>query len=227
MSRIDRWLSENPDLSAPELACRLARDRFWKDKQQSLIRTHPEMPDAAYMLGLGEEVAHALLLVLSRLRTSDRQGFAQAFYEQRQGGSDFPVPRRYEGARRDPPPLDPEARVSLGAALVLQVLELIELPAACREQVVDLLWGAAQGDDLARTPATAVEQLSSAIAPIGSGTGDSTDAQVVLAEVLSPSSGVVDLREVLARCAFTAVESWEPDRVVDFLVEAEQLIVAA
>jgi hypothetical protein len=227
MSRIDQWLSENPDLSAPELACRLARDRFWKDEQQSLIRTHPEMPDAAYMLGLDEEVAHALLLVLSRLRASERQAFAQAFYEQRQGGSDFPVPRRYEGASRHRPTLDPEARVSLGAALVLQVLELIELPATSREQVVDLLRGAAQGDDLARAPATALERLSSAIAPIRPGTGESTDAQIVLAEVLTPSSGVVDLREVLARCAFTAVDSWEPHRVVDFLVDAERLIVAA
>ncbi len=99
--------------------------------------------------------------------------------------------------------------------------------------MVDLLRGAAQGDDLARTPDTAVEHLSSVIAQIRTEHrgGDPIDvrapAAVALAEVLSPSSEAVDLREVLARCAFTAVESWEQHRVLDFLVDTERLVAAA
>src|SRR5262249_134403 len=59
-------------------------------------------------------------------------------------------------------------------------------------------------DDLARTPATAVEEVSRTIARIRSqpGNDDASDvAAVALAEVLSPSSDNVDLQEVLARCA--------------------------
>jgi hypothetical protein len=42
-----------------QVACLLARDRFWKDERRRLIGTHPDWPDAAHLLDLEEEPAHA------------------------------------------------------------------------------------------------------------------------------------------------------------------------
>src|SRR5437763_1259176 len=200
------------DPPSAEIACSLARARFWQDERLRLIGTHPEWPDAAEGLGLDEELAHALVLVLSRLPEGSRRGFADAFYEERRGRS----------ARR---PADEAARRALAAAVVLQVVDLLELKLRS-ERVLDLLHGAAQGDDLTRTPEPAVSELRKTIAHIRFA-AEPEDAALALAEALDPASDVVDLKAVLARTAWAAVETWEPPRVLGFLLAVERLFAAS
>jgi hypothetical protein len=204
-------MSDFPPPSA-EIACSLARDRFWQDEQLRLIGTHPDWPDAADALELDEELAHALVLVLSRLPESRRRGFAEAFYEERHGGS----------ARG---PTDGAAQLALAAAVVLHVVDVLE-PRLRSERVLDLLHGAAQGDDLTRTPEPAVSELRKTIAHIRFA-AEPEDAALALAEALDPASDVVDLKAVLARSAWAAVETWEAPRVLGFLLEVERLFAAS
>jgi hypothetical protein len=191
-----------------EIACSLARDRFWRDERLRLIGTHPDWPDAADALELDEALAHALVLVLSRLPESRRRGFAEAFYEERRGRS----PDR---------PAGEAAQLALAAAVVLQVVDLLE-PTLRSERVLDLLHGAAQGDDLTRTPEPTVTELRKTVARIRF-EAEPEDAALALAEVLDPAGDVVDLKAVLARSAWAAVEAWEPPQVLGFLLEVERL----
>jgi hypothetical protein len=198
--------------SPAEYACELARDRFWRDERRRLMATHPDFPDVAMFLQLEEEVAHALVLVLSRLPEERRQPFAEGFFEERARGH----------------PAAPTERgnpLAVAAAVALLVVDLAadELRS---ERIVDLLHGAAQGDDLTRTPEPALAELRKAIAHVRFDIGleDPADprgaASLAIAEVLDPSSDVVALQEVIARAAWAAVESWEPARVLRFLLEA-------
>ena len=79
----DWFEDEGPRPRPADVACTLAEDRFWRDERLRLIGSHPDWPDAAYLLDLGEELAHALVLVLSRLPVSRRRAFADAFYSER------------------------------------------------------------------------------------------------------------------------------------------------
>jgi hypothetical protein len=214
MSRVDRW-SVEPRPSPSEIACQLARDRFWRDEHHRLIGTHPDWPDAAYFLDLSEELAHALVLVLSRLPVAHRSGFADAFYESRAAAAW----------------LDDEAeeRLERAAGIVLRVLDVLAFE-ICDERTLDFLRGAAQGDDLTRTPAPAAEQLRTAIAQmrLEAESQDPSDprgvASLAVVEVLNPSSGVVDLKEVLARCAWSAVETRHETVALGFLLEVDGLL---
>jgi hypothetical protein len=216
MPRIDKWLSEKPRRPPAETACRLARDGFWKDTRRRLIGTHPDWPDAAWLLELNEEFAHAFVLVLSRLSPGGRRGFADVFYEERRG-------------RATSLPNDARARLALAAAAVLQVVEIAGKPEICNERTLDLLRGAAQGDDLTRTPGPAVDELRKTIARIRLDLefDDPADprgaAALALAEVLDPSGELVDVKEVLARSAWAAAETWEPPRVLGFLLQVDRL----
>jgi hypothetical protein len=49
MSRFDKWFSVEPRRPPAEIACLLARDRFWKDESQRLIGTR-RGPVAAQLL---------------------------------------------------------------------------------------------------------------------------------------------------------------------------------
>jgi hypothetical protein len=221
MSRIERWLEEKPHRPPAEIACLLARDRFWKDERLRLIGTHPDWPDAAWLLDLDDELAHAIVLVLSRLTATRRRGFADVFYEE----------RRSNCATR--PPADARSQLSLAAAVVLQVVDLVDRPQIYSERVLDLLHGAAEGHDLTRTPAPAVEEVRKAIARIRFEVDfdDPADPQgaaaLALAEVLDPSSETIALKEVLARSAWAAVETREPPQVLGFLLAVERLFADA
>jgi hypothetical protein len=210
-------LSEKPRRPAA-YACTLARGTFWRDERRRLVGTHPQFPDAAYHLALNEELAHALVLVLSRLPTEGRRSFAERFYDQR-------AEPRYRV------PSEPRRRLALAAAVALLVVDLAG--PAVDERLVDLLRGAAQGDDLTRTPAPAVAELKKAIARIRFDVDleDPTDpagaAALAVAEVLDPASEEVAIQEVLARAAWAAVESWEPARVLAFLLEVDRLFAGA
>ncbi|NUR78140.1 MAG: hypothetical protein HOQ28_17870 [Thermoleophilia bacterium] len=209
-------MREVPDRSPADVACELARRRFWRDEHERLIGSPPDWPGAALPLDLDEALAHALVLVLSQLPAASRRPFAEAFYDARLG----PPSAR---------PRDRRTQVARAASIVLEVFDLIENPLVHDDRVLDLLQGAAQGDDLTATPAAALEHLRRVIARIRLDVdyGDPANAEgaaaLALAEVLDPSSDVVDVKEVLARSAWAAVASWEPARVLAFLLAVDRL----
>jgi hypothetical protein len=216
MSRIDRWLSEVPPPPPAEIACRLARDRFWKDELRRLVGTHPDWPDAVYALRLDEELGHAFVLVLSRLPAGDRRAFADAFYAERTSG----------GGRL---PDEAAPRQTLAAAVVLRMAGIVD-GEICDERTLDLLQGLAQGDDLAATPGPAVAALRTTIAQIRfdidfeDPTSPRGTAALAVAEVLDPSSEVVDVKEVLARSAWAVVETRGSGAALEFLLDADSLL---
>jgi hypothetical protein len=217
VSRFDKWFSEEPRRPPADIACLLARDRFWKDERQRLIGTHRDWPEVAELLDLTEELAHALVMVLSRLPAARRREFADAFYAQRRSGpSSLPD--------------DDRRRLAAGAAIVLNVAEIVDDPVIYDDRTLDLLHGAAQGDDLSRTPAPAVAALGKKITRIRVEFefDDSADprgaAALALAEVLAPSSDVIDLKEVLARAAWAVVETLEAPGVLRFLLEVDRVL---
>jgi hypothetical protein len=201
-----------------ELACRLARSRFWRDAERRLIATHPDWPGPASDLRIPDELAHALVLVLSRLPEHHRSGFADAFFAAgRSGPTEIPP--------------DPAVRLALAAGAVLLVVEIAA--DVLDERIVDLLQGAAQGDDLTHTPGPALDVLRKAVARIRFDVDfdDPADPRgavtIAAAEVLDPSSEVVALQEVLARAAWAALETWEPRRVLRFLLDVDGLVAEA
>ena len=217
VARMDKWFSEEPPRPPAEIACLLARDRFWSDERQRLIGAHRDWPDAAYLLELNEEFAHAFVLALSRLPTASRRPLADAFYDQRVGDP-FALPE------------DDRERLSLGASVALMLAEIADDPDSFNERVLDLLRGAAQGDDLARTPLPAVAALQQTLGHIRLAwkADDVADpsgaAALALAEVLDPSSGIVDLKEVLARSTWYAAETLEASELLRFLLEVDRLL---
>jgi hypothetical protein len=122
-----------------EIACRLARSHFWRDERRRFIGTHPDWPNAAYFLKLEEDLAHGFVLVLSALPAAQRRGFADVYYEERRSSG------------RESIPGDARTRLALSAAIVLHVIEIADRPDIRNERILDLLHGAAQGDDLTRT----------------------------------------------------------------------------
>lgn len=216
MSGRDAWFSEDPRRPPAEYALELARDAFWRDEQQRLIGSHPDFPDVAWLLGLNEELAHGLLLVLSRLPEERRGPFAEVFLAERRGGN-------------TEIPTDPRFRLSVAASVALVVLELA-LDALRTPRIEDLLTGAAQGDDLSHTPPSAVVELEKAIArvrfsvEIENPADPHAAASLAIAEVLDPAGEVVALKEVVARSCWAAVESWEPSRVLGVLLELANIL---
>ncbi len=220
VTRRAEWYSEEPRRPPAEYACRLAGDRFWRDGRLSLIGTHPDFPDIADLIELGEEVAHALVLVLSRLPKRQRRAFADAFYAGRPRSRSSPW--NGHGAPGD--------LRALAARVALLVVELADRPELASERIVDLLVGAAQGDDLTRTPEPAVAEFRRTIAGIrfDVDADDPADpraaAATAILEVLDPSSEVVALQEVVARAALAAFESWGPPRVLAFLLDVDRAV---
>ena len=200
-------------MTAPaDYACTLASSRFWRDERQRLIGTHPDFPEAAMLLERPQELAHALVLVLSRLPKTERPRFAERFYAAQEASTQ---------SGRGPG--------ELAAAIALLGIELAGSAELARDPIHDLLVGAAQGDDLTQTPEPVVAELQRAIARIrfDADADDPENPQAVasaaIAEVLDPSSETIALQEVLARLAFAAVETWDPERVLAFLLDVNRL----
>jgi hypothetical protein len=219
MTRVTRWYHERPRRPPAEIACLLARDRFWRDEGRRLIGTHPEFPDAEWVLETEAEVGHALVLVLSRLPARRRAGFAAAFYEGRTQGRAASVSS------------DPHARLALAASVALLVVELAR-PELRSERVVDLLQGAAQGDDVTATTRPALLELAGAIAQarVDIELEDPTDpegtATRAVIEVLDPAGDIVALRSVVSHAAWTAVESRDESGTLDFMRALDRLFTA-
>jgi hypothetical protein len=234
VSRRDKWFEERPLRPAAEYACNLARDRVWRDEHARLIGTHSDWPDVTYLLGLGETIAHALVLVLSRIPASERLAFAAAFFEARTANdapSDFQA--RLEAANRVQCPGDRRRRLALAAEIALLVLDLVESAALKDEAVVDLLRGAAQGDDLTTSPEPAVARLQKAVARVRFDPTfeDESDphavASLAAVEVLDPSSDEPAVKELVARAAFATVECRSQPETLDFLLVADRILVGA
>jgi len=212
MSRFELWWAEEPRRSPAEYATELARDRFWRDDQQRLLGTHPDFPDVPMLLDdLNEELAHALVLALSRLPEDRRRPLAEVFFAERIGG------------QKDVSN-DPRDQLAAAAGIALLVLDLA-VDELRSERIADLLAGAAQEDDLTRTPASAIEDIQKAIARVRFDIDleDPSDpraaASLAVAEVLNPAGEVVALKAVVARATWAAVESWEHPRVLAFLLQ--------
>jgi hypothetical protein len=216
MPPVEDWWSEEPRRPPAAYACELAKRRFWRDEQRRLIATDHDLLVVAPLLELEEELAHALVLVLSRLPKSRRRDFADAFYEERS--------LAYSIRRAEPR--------ATAAAVALLVLELAG-DALNTERIRDLLQGAAQGDDLTRTPAPALAELRKAVARVRMDVEleDPAHARgaaaLAVTEALDPAGDVVALQEVVARAAWAAVETWEPSRVLAFMLELDRIFAAA
>lgn len=215
--RFAEWVEQDPTPPRPEIACRLARARFWRNGNERFTGTHPDWPDAAYFLDLEETFAHAFVLLLSVLPASDRLAFAEAYYDVRRS-SDRDIA------------LDPRTQLMLSAATILQVIDVIERPDICTARILDLVEGAAQGDDLTNVASTAVDEVRKAVARVrlDDAFEDQTDpsaaAALALAEVLDPGGEMVSFKEVLARCAWAAVKSRTRPQVMGFLLTADGLV---
>lgn len=220
MAHVEKWLSERPRRPPSDLACALARDRFWRDQAGRLLEVHPEWPDAAFFLGLGEEIAHALVLALSRQPASERHAFAEQFFAER------PPWRRGAGRTQ----LDAQALLRIAARIALLVLDLTESAVLGDATIVDLLQGAAQGDDLTTAPVTTVERLQKAVARVRfdpsleDGSDPHAVAALAVVEVLDPASDVVAVQEVLARATFATVECRTRAETLHFLVAADLIL---
>lgn len=217
MSRIEEWLERRGEPPAAFL-CEIAADRFWRGRRR-FVATHVDLDEAvvAGLIPVAPELAHGLTLVLSRLPERERYDFAEAFLELRaDAGVDWPE--------------TPEGRLRAAAAVALLVLELTRDEGLRSARIVDLLTGAQQGDDLTLTPGPAVDALRKVIARVRFDVDLQDEdlprsaASIAVVEVLDPSSDAIDLKEVLARAAWAAVESWERPRVLSFLLEAARLL---
>ena len=221
MSRIDKWLSEDPPHPPAEIACQLSRGRFWRDDRRRLIGSDRYWDEGADdLLRLPSELGHALVLALSRLPATRRRPFADAFYERQQSAPAFA-------------PDDDATRLALAAAILMRLATVLDDPDLYDERTLDLLRGTAQGDDMSRTPPAVLSALQEKIARIrlefelADPAEPRGAAALALAEVLDPSSGIVDLKEVLARSTWAAVEMAEEDRVLRFLLDVDSVLADA
>ena len=219
MSPVEDWWSEEPRRPPAAYACELAKRRFWRDEQRRLIATDHDLVEVAPLLELEDELAHAFVLVLSQLPASRRRQFADVFYEERRR-----TPGRVHAIGRS----EPRATASAVGLLVLELAgDVLDTP-----RMRDLLQGAAQGDDLTRTPAPALAELRKAVARVRMDVELEDPAHprgtaaLSVAEALDPAGEVVALQEVVARAAWAAVEAWEPPRVLAFMLELDRIFAA-
>jgi hypothetical protein len=212
--------TDEPDESPAAFACKAASARLWRDRRR-FVGTHPDLDEAAgWRVPASPEILHALTLVLSRLPEEERRPFADGFFELR-------------GETRTTSPRTPEARLRAAAAVALLVLELTQDGRLRSDRIADLLTGAAQGDDLTTTPAPTVDEVQKAVAHVRYDVDLEDEvipraaASLAVVEVLDPSSDGVALKEILARAAWAAVESWDRPRVLAFLLEADRALADA
>ena len=175
--------------------------------------TVPEIEEAAPLLELEVELAHALVLVLSALPEVARGSLASAFYDRR---------------GRDSAPAfgltDPVARLAAAAATAALVLEVARRPELQTPRVVDLLAGAAQRDDVSLTPVPALLEMRDVVARARADTAlddplaARSAATTAVLEVLDPSSGEVALQEIVLRATWAALRSWDTGRLLEFLL---------
>jgi hypothetical protein len=230
--RLQEWFAEDPSRTPAEYALALARDRFWRDETGRLVRAHPDFPDVTFLLGLGEDVAHALVLALSRLPLVERAGFAATFFAERRLGHDADAAPDFHARLALASPtrsIDARSALTAGAAFALGVVDLAATPALRDERVVDLLRGASQGDDLTVTSAPTVAFLHEAVARARVDNAVDDDdphavAAVAVVEALDPSSEIVAVREILARAAYATVECRGAAAALGLLLDADRLL---
>jgi len=86
------------------------------------------------------------------------------------------------------------------------------------------------GDDPARPPEPALAEVRKVVArarldlDLEDQLAPASAATTAVVEVLDPSSGTVALQEVLLRATWAALRSWEPDRVLEFLLAVHEIL---
>ena len=202
--------------------CELADEGVLGPDERVFITTSPVIDEAAgtEILPLESELAHALVLGLATMPEATRRPFADRFFAARTGRHAFWAPEA------------PYARLAIAAFVALLVIDLAA-PHVQGVRVLDLLNAAAQGDDLSLTPEPALAELRKVVARtrLDLGLEDPLDprsaATTAVVEVIDPSSGEVALQEILTRATWAAVRSWEPERVLDFLLAADRAFARA
>jgi hypothetical protein len=207
---LDWW--DQPRRAPAERALELAAlEPFPRDEWMFIATVH-DIEELAEFLDVGPELAHALVLALSTLSEAWRRDFADRFYAERRPTDGAPTP------------------FAAAAAAALAVLELTDLQS---ERLVDLLTGAAQGDDLSLTPEPALTEIRKTVARarldlrLEDQLTARSAATIAVVEVLDPSGGVVSLQEVLLRSTWAALRTWPPERVIDLLVAVDAASRAA
>jgi hypothetical protein len=223
MPSFEAWWAEEQLRPPADYAVELAAARTLRPSDQLFLATDRDVEEHAAFLDVEPELAHALVLALRDRPKARRLELAIAFY----------AARRQSG-RRDPLDWEPPPRrpaLAVGATAAARVVELAEPPSLREERVVDLLTGAAQGDDLTSLPQPAAAELgrvlSAAVSDLASSDplepGAAAGRAVV--EVLAPASGEVGLQEVLLRATWAALRSWDDAAVLALLVETDAAYV--
>jgi hypothetical protein len=170
---------------------------------------------------LDRETAHALVLALSTLPEALRPAFARRFLTAKT-------------RHRDPwTTTEPTARLAAAASIALLVVDLAGRPDMATARLLDFLHAAAQGDDLSSMPETAFAELAKIVARtrLDLDADNPFDPRAAAAsavvEVIDPSSGQVDLQEILMRATWAAARSWESERLLDFLLAADHALPGA
>ena len=212
VDRVGRWCSEQPRRPPAEYATLLARMRVWRDVERSFITSVPDLWDLDSLLELDVELAHALVLVLSRLPASRRRELADRFYERRTGH--WP---------------SPPAATARAAAVALMVLPLTQRPDLDTERIADLLTAIEQGDDLALTPPQAIADVQKAVVrarldiDLEEQLEPNAAATMVVVEVLDPSGDVPAFQALLLRATWAMLETAGFDGALDFLLAVDAL----
>ena len=221
MTRVDRWWSESPRRPPAEYACELARSCAWPVPEVVFVTTVPDPEEAAPLLELEIELAHAPVLVLSQLPGSLRRAFADSSYAERD--------RRSRESRR----FDPEAKLAIAAAVALLVANVTGRADLRDVRMLDLLQGAAQGDDLSQTPEPTRERIAEVVARARLDVAredaltPTVAATTAIVEVLDPSSETVALQEVVLRATWAVLQTSALQGVTEFLLSLDEIFAGA
>lgn len=213
VASFEDWWADDPRRPPADYAVALAAAQALRPDEDLFLTTDEDVQEYASFLELEPELAHALVLVLRNAPKARRRELAAAFYS----------------ARRNV--RMPRSPLAMAATAAAGVVELAEPPSLRSERVVDLLTGAAQGDDLTSLPKPTADELgallSAAVRNLAS--SDPLDpggaAGRAVIEVLAPASGDVEPQEVLLRATWAALRSWSEAAVVRLLVEVDSVAV--
>jgi hypothetical protein len=173
-----------------------------------------------FELGLDDEVAGALVHVLTELPRAERAAFADRFYDERDDREARHVTR------------SPEQRLAAGAAIALLVVDLTRSAELAGPRVVDLLVGAAQGDDVSAVPDLVQQELRKVVARIRLDVEleDERDprsaACTAVVEAIDPSGGTIDLYEILGRATWAQLHARGANAALRFLLAVDGIFAS-
>lgn len=212
VDRVGRWYSERPRRPPAEYATQLARMRAWRDVERLFITSVPDLWDLDDLLELDVELAHALVLVLSRLPAARRRDFADRFYERRSG--------HWPAAT---------AATTRAAAVAQMVLPLTGRSDLDNDRIADLLTAIEQGDDLVLTPPQAIADVEKAVVrarldiDLEEQLEPNAAATMAVVEVLDPSGDEPAFQALLMRATWATLETAGFEGALEFLLAVDAL----